>query len=67
MTSNFPKHGSPLDRGAADAYYGRSPSPHYWPNGTLKGYKVTRQDMTAEQIAEYFEGYDNQIDRKEWD
>lgn len=67
MNSNLPKHGSPMDRGAADAYYGRSPNPHYWPNGTLKGYKVTREDMTAEQIAEYYEGYDNQIDRKEWD
>ena len=60
-------HGSPADRGSADAYYGRPPIPHYWPNGTLKGYKVTREDMTEEQIAEYYEGYDNQIGRKEWD
>lgn len=61
------KHGSPMDRGAADAYYGRPPSPHYWPNGTLIGDKVERKDMTPEQIKEYHEGYDNQIDRKEWD
>lgn len=63
---NLPKHGSPMDRGSADAYYNRLPKPHYWPNGTLKGYKVTREDMTQEQIDEYYEGYNNQEDRKEW-
>lgn len=61
------KHGSPADRGSADAYYGRPPSPHYWPKGTKIGDKVERKDMTPEQIKEYHEGYDNQIDRKEWD
>lgn len=61
------KHGSPADRGSADAYYGRPPKPHYWPSGTYQGYPVNREDMTPEQIKEYHVGYDSQIDRKEWD
>lgn len=62
----LPKHGSPRDRGSADAYYGRRPEPHYWPNGTLHGYKVTAEDMTAEEIADYYDGYDNEDNRKDW-
>jgi len=65
--NSFPKHGSPMDRGSADAYYWRTAKPHYWPQGTYKGYPVLEEDMTPEQIADYYEGYDNQIDRKEWD
>lgn len=65
--NSFPKHGSPMDRGSADAYYGRPVNPHYYPNGTGKGYRVLEADMTPEQIEEYCEGYRNQEDRKEWD
>ena len=64
--TNLPKHGSPMDRGSADAYYGRTAEPHYWPNGTGHGYKVLQADMTDDQIADYYEGYDNEIDRKDW-
>lgn len=60
-------HGSPADRGSADAYYGRSPQPHWYPSGSYIGERIGRDNMTAEQIKEYHEGYDNQIDRKEWD
>ena len=48
-------HGSPHDRGGADSYYGRSYSPHYWPNGTGHGYKVV--DLTEEQLKEYNDGW----------
>ena len=39
-------HGSPSDRGSADAYYGRPYDPHYWPEGTYKGTRVSAKDMT---------------------
>jgi len=63
------KHGSPFDRGSADYYYHRPCSPHYWPDGTGHGQKVEKADMTAEQIAEYIEGYKEAMefgDQKEW-
>ena len=28
------QHGSPYDRGSADAWYGRRPHPHWFPKGT---------------------------------
>jgi hypothetical protein len=40
MNSNTRAHGSPYDRGSADSYYGRPLSPHWWPNGTNKGYRI---------------------------
>ena len=52
-------HGSPWDRGSADSYYGRPMNPHYWPNGTNHGYKVTRDEMTAEEIEAYYDGYED--------
>ena len=62
----LPKHGSPADRGSADAYYWRPAEPHYWPDGTGNGYKVPEAEMTDEQVIEYMEAYDSQIDRKDW-
>jgi hypothetical protein len=53
-------HGSPHDRGGADSYYGRSYSPHYWPNGTGHGYKVV--DLTEEQLKEYNDGWNENED-----
>lgn len=62
----LPKNGSPMDRGSADAYYGRPPKPHYWPDGTGKGYKVPECEMTEEEVSDYHYGYDNEEDRKDW-
>jgi len=62
-------HGSPWDRGSADSYYGRPMKPHYWPAGTGHGYPVNRDDMTEQQIGEYYAGYDwNEQEglKKEW-
>ncbi len=33
-------HGSPKDRGSADAYYSRPYNPHYWPEGSYKGDRI---------------------------
>lgn len=61
-----PKHGSPQDRGSADAYYGRPYDPHWWPEGTYFGIRVERVDMTVDQLEEYEYGFMNQDDRKDW-
>ena len=60
-------HGSPADRGSADAYYGRRPEPHYnqvQENGSMK--RIEREDMTDEQIQDYLRAYENEDDRKDW-
>ena len=60
------KHGSPLDRGSADRYYGRPYDPHYWPMGTNNGIKIEAEQMDPLQIAQYTFGYENETDRKNW-
>lgn len=50
-------HGSPFDRGGADFWYRRQPEPHYWPEGTYHGVKVTEDRMSAVDIAAYLAGY----------
>ena len=62
----LPKHGSPQDRGSADRYYGRMYDPHWYPQGTGNGVRITRAEMTKEQIAEYDYGWDNEENRKVW-
>tara|TARA_E500000305_G_C3891092_1_gene174229 strand:+ start:111 stop:344 length:234 start_codon:yes stop_codon:yes gene_type:complete len=60
-------HGSPADRGSADAYYGRRPAPHYdqvQENGSMK--RIEREEMTDEQIQDYLRAYENEDDRKDW-
>jgi len=64
--TNFPKHGSPQDRGSADAYYGRRFDPHWYPNGSYNGERIEESEMTSEEIAEYTYGYKNETDRKDW-
>ena len=59
-------NGSPRDRGSADRHYGRQFEPHYYPNGTYKGVRITEVFMTVEQIAAYKDGWDNEEDRKDW-
>ena len=49
------EHGSPFDRGSADSFYRRQPQPHYMVDGA----RVEQADMTAEQIAEYYAGYED--------
>lgn len=54
-------HGSPSDRGSADAYYGRPYSPHKF------GENFTAVNLTsAREIADYRMAYFGEYDRKDW-
>jgi len=69
MNSYTRGHGSPYDRGAADSYYGRPLSPHYWPFGTSIGHRIEQSHMTLPQVKEYYLGYyDNEAagNFKDW-
>lgn len=61
-----PRHGSPQDRGSADAYYGRPFNPHYYVGGTGTSERVKYEDMTENEIKAYVHGYMNEENRKEW-
>ena len=58
------RHGSPEDRGHMDAYYGRDPQPHYFEGDTLQS--VKRTDLSCQEYLEYYQGYNNCTDRKDW-
>ena len=61
------RHGSAYDRGAADSYYRRGISPHYFTGGTYTSEKVT--DLTPDEIKEYMAGYmanEKEGDFKDW-
>ena len=60
-------HGSLYDRGGADSYYNRPRSPHYG-GITGCGHELVTE-LTAEEVAEYMAGYqDNEDfgDKKDW-
>ena len=62
------RHGSLFDRGSADSYYGRPRDPHYYPEGTYNGTKVT--ELNQLEIEAYNAGYDYNEqygDKKSWD
>jgi len=59
------EHGSPKDRGSADAYYWRVREPHYYIGGSITGIRVPMSEMTQAQINAYNIGYDNEEDRKD--
>jgi hypothetical protein len=63
-------HGSPFDRGSADSYYHRGAVPHWYPEGTGRGQRLERADMSAEEVEAYFAGYEQNEqfgDKKSWD
>lgn len=63
------KHGSPEDRGAADSFYGRPRTPHWYPEGTYNGKRETLSEMSVFQIAIYHIGFnENEKDQnfKDW-
>jgi hypothetical protein len=66
MNNLTDRHGGPEDRGRADAYYGRAACPHYYVGGTYDTPEVPASQMTAEEIAAYHYGYNNEHDRKDW-
>lgn len=60
-------HGSPYDRGSADAYYGRTYNPHWYPlHADNKGLGINIMGMTPEQIEDYRLGYTEETDQKDW-
>lgn len=60
------EHGSPQDRGSADAYYQSLRDPHYWQGPPLGGIRVPASMMTQAQIASYNQAYDHEDDRKDY-
>jgi hypothetical protein len=58
------RNGSLYDRGNSDSYYGRAREPHWYPNGTYNGEKVT--ELTKKEIEEYNKGYDENTDYKDY-
>ena len=64
------RHGGPFDRGGADSYYRRpNASPHWYPEGTYKGERITKDQMTPDEIEQYHAGfaYNEHIgDYKDW-
>lgn len=60
------EHGSPWDRGSADAWYGRLPHPHKYPNGTHVPPCIYLQPGT-EEWDEYMEAYNTEpFNQKDW-
>lgn len=63
------RHGGPFDRGAADSWYHRPAKPHYYRGDTMNSPIVYREDMTAEDIEQYYAGYEWNEElggKKEW-
>jgi hypothetical protein len=61
-------HGSLWDRGSADSYYGWPRDPHWYPEGTGNGAKIT--NLNQYEIAEYLAGYEHNErfgHKKSWD
>ena len=53
------RHGGAYDRGSADSYYRRGRRPHYFMGATYQSKEVSEKDMTAEEIAAYNKGFDD--------
>jgi hypothetical protein len=64
--SDMHRHGSPYDRGRADAYYGRLFCPHYFKGATYQSEYVTIADMTIDEIEQYEQGFNECTERKDW-
>jgi len=71
MTEKYNKrHGGPYDRGHADSYYRRGENPHYYKGDTGSSEKVKAEDMTEDELDDYFAGYkanEELGDFKQWD
>lgn len=60
------RHGSPYDRGSADAFYGRVFDPHYFTGATYSSQRISVTDPNCEAYKAYAAGYYEQTDRKIW-
>lgn len=62
------RHGGPFDRGAADSYYGRIPSPHYFTGKTHLSKMIVPRPGSLE-YKEYLAGYywnEESGSKKDW-
>jgi len=59
QTEKKERHGGPFDRGSADNYYRRIPDPHCWTHGSYSGERIGHNQLSAEEIAEYYEGWED--------
>ena len=67
--SELMRHGGPFDRGSADSWYSRGWNPHYYVGDTGSSERVDRDDMTKEEIQQYYAGFEYNEDfggKKEW-
>lgn len=62
----FTRHGGAYDRGSADKYYGRPMRPHYFTGPTYQSTEIEEVDMSAEEIAAYTQGYNDQVEQKDF-
>lgn len=60
------RHGSPRDRGQADAYYNRPAVPHYYEGDTYATTRYSAAEMSEYQIEQYMIGYSETFERKDW-
>jgi hypothetical protein len=68
IAEKFTRHGGAFDRGSADSYYHRSPSPHFFVGDTYANWPIVAELGTAEYEA-YMAGYEyNEAhgDKKDW-
>jgi len=55
------------DRGSATKYYGRIPRPHIWTSNDPAALRVIPiEDMTESEIAAYWQGYNDEMDSKDY-
>ncbi len=68
MSQSFSiKHGSPMDRGSADRYYGRAYKPHWWLIHEDKSItRIEKDKMNDAEIEQYKKGFDTEENRKDW-
>ena len=59
-------YGSPYDRGSADAYYSYPQHPHCYKNIDGKRIYYSEIDMTADEVRDYYIGYNTTTDRKDY-
>lgn len=59
-----PRHGSPADRGSADAYYNRAANPHYFVGSTYQSQMIPMECMTVNEINAYMAAYNNESVRR---
>ena len=51
------RHGGPFDRGAADSWYSRPYSPHYFTGASYQSTRLELVDMSSKEIDDYAAGY----------